>query len=155
MATEEDPPSAAEIARLLNLMLRAGRRMEVTMARRLGLKVTDLRALDNLVHHQEDIGPADLGQLLGITSASATTLADRLERVGHLRRTPHRGDRRRVDLIPTDSARDDVRAVLAPLLAEITAITDRLAPGQAAAVAGFLDDVSAAMVAFNDRSSSH
>lgn len=63
------------------------------------LHPTDLRALIHLL----DAGragiaatPGWLGEQLGLNSASVTALIDRLERLGHIRRTRDSRDRRRV-----------------------------------------------------------
>src|ERR1700737_4986513 len=64
------------------------------VAQRLGLNRTDLRCLDWLFD-----GPRTAGQLAGatgLTSAATTTLLDRLERRGLLRRVRDTTDRRKV-----------------------------------------------------------
>ncbi|AGS34464.1 putative transcriptional regulator, MarR family protein [Corynebacterium maris DSM 45190] len=58
---------------------------------------TDMRALHLLIvsEHQEQVVTASmLAAHLNITSASTTKLLDRLERGGHIVRTPHPSDRR-------------------------------------------------------------
>lgn len=87
----------------------------------------------------------ELGNRLGIRSASATALVDRLVRAGHLARTPHPQDRRRVALQVTDRGYDEVSAALRPMLAGIEQAIDRLTPEQAAATATFLQEVAEVM----------
>src|SRR3979411_2911783 len=64
------------------------------VAQRLGLNRSDLRCLDWLSD-----GPKSAGQLAaatGLTSAATTTLVDRLERRGLVRRVRDAADRRKV-----------------------------------------------------------
>lgn len=115
------------------------------MGRRLSLGATDLRALDELVAVSEPLGPVELGHRLGIRSASATILVDRLEAAGHLRRTPDPDDGRRIILQTSESARQELRAALTPLLASIEAIASRLDEEQTEVVLAFLQDVTEAI----------
>ncbi len=88
--------------------------------------------------------PGDLAQFLSITSASTTSLLDRLERAGHVARSPHPSDRRRivVELTPPAAARLEV---MFSFTGEATARAVRgLGPGERAAVLAFLREVAQA-----------
>ncbi|MCG3757156.1 MULTISPECIES: MarR family winged helix-turn-helix transcriptional regulator [Amycolatopsis] len=146
-----DEQAARDLSLAVRRLLQAGRGMQAALARKLSLRVTDVQALDQVVSSPEPIGPGELGTRLGITSASATVLVDRLAAAGHLARHADPGDRRRVHLEATDHAREDVRNALGPLLAEMEAITDRLEPEHVPVVLSFLDDVAAAMRAYDRR----
>ncbi|WP_163508457.1 MarR family winged helix-turn-helix transcriptional regulator [Fodinicola acaciae] len=142
-------PAHAKLAREIGLAVRelvlTDREMEAALARRLGVGLTDVRAMEELVAQPGTLGPVELGKRLGITSASATALVDRLEVAGHLARRRHPDDRRRITLELTESARADFRAALGPLLASIGRITAGLDPDRAAVIAAFLSDVTAAV----------
>lgn len=125
--------------------LQAGREMQAAMARRIGLRITDVQAVDQVVSAEGPFGTVELGDRLGIRSASATVLVDRLVNAGHLTRSEDPRDRRRVVLAATDHARAEVRQALAPLLQEVAAITGRLDDEQSAIVLAFLTDLTAAM----------
>ncbi|GAA1990869.1 MarR family winged helix-turn-helix transcriptional regulator [Amycolatopsis minnesotensis] len=144
--------AAQDIALELRRVLQAGREMQAALARRLGLRVTDAQALDHVVSAPEPVGPGDLGHRLGMTSASATVLVDRLVAAGHLSRHADTADKRRVVLRATPHARSETRAALAPLLTDIAAITDQLDSGEAAVVLAFLGKVAATMRAYDGRS---
>ncbi|MGV9293182.1 MarR family winged helix-turn-helix transcriptional regulator [Amycolatopsis sp. NPDC003676] len=144
-----DERAARDVSLAVRRLLQAGRGMQAALARRLSLRVTDVQAIDQVVSSPEPIGPGELGNRLGITSASATVLVDRLAAAGHLARAADPADRRRVHLQATDHAREDVRAALTPLLAEIETITNRLDPEHVPVVLSFLDDVAAAMRAYD------
>lgn len=118
-----EPVPAAGLGLAVRRLLQAGRQMQATMAARLGLRVVDLQAIDHVVSSPDPLGPVELGQRLGLTSASATVLVDRLVTAGHLARQPHPYDGRRITLVATEHARNQVRRVLAPLLTDIAAVT--------------------------------
>ena len=140
------------IGMALRTLMRAGRQMQRAMGRRMSLGDTELEAMDELAASKDPLGPVELGNRLGIRSASATMLVDRLEAAGHLRRERHPTDRRRIALYPMDSARDEVRATLVPLLASINAIVAQLDDDQAQTVLKFLTDITAAMQRFSSES---
>jgi DNA-binding MarR family transcriptional regulator len=94
--------------------------------------------------------PVELGHRLGIRSASATALVDRLEQSGHLRREARPDDRRRVALVPSEHSAATVLTALAPLLADIEAAAARLTDDEAAAVTRFLTEAAAAMRRYAD-----
>lgn len=137
-----------EIGMALRTLLRAGRQMQTAMGRRMSLGDTDLEAMDELAASREPLGPVELGHRLGIRSASATVLVDRLEAAGHLRRAPHPTDRRRIVLSPTSSARDEVRAILAPMMASINSIAAGLDDRQTETVIAFLQAATIAIEEF-------
>lgn len=144
-ANSRDDATRGELGFAVRKLLRAGQQMQGAMAHRLGLGSNDLAAMDELVSSPQLLGPAELGNRLGIRSASATVLVDRLQQAGHLRREPHPSDRRRIALHPSESATSQVRATLMPLLSAIEDIDRNLSPDQSALVLAFLDDLTVAM----------
>ncbi|HEV7187025.1 MAG TPA: MarR family transcriptional regulator [Blastococcus sp.] len=72
-----------------------------------GLNRTDVRALVAIMDAArggESLTAGRLGAAVDLSSASVTALLDRLERVGHVRRTRDADDRRRVVLEMSDTA---------------------------------------------------
>lgn len=98
------------------------------------------------------MGVVELGDRLGIRSASATVLVDRLVAAGHLQRSAHPTDRRRRVLHTTPTAQTDVREVLAPLVAGLNHATERLDDRAGAIVLQFLRDACRALEQFADAS---
>ncbi len=141
----DDQVTGREIGLALRRVLQAGREMQGALARRLGVRLTDVQAVDHVVSSAEPLGPVELGNRLGIRSASATALVDRLVTAGHLERAPDPRDRRRIALRATDHARDEVRQALTPLADTVAEIAGRLDDDQARTVIGFLSDVTDAM----------
>ena len=70
-------------------------RLDQAAADRYGLNRTDMRALD-IVGRTGPLAPTALARLLGFTTGGVTTVLDRLEHAGYVRRRPGTGDRRRV-----------------------------------------------------------
>lgn len=129
-------PLSASVYAVLLAADDAGR----AMADRLGTGTSDTAALHHLFVHGPT-GPVDLGRALGMGSAAATMLADRLERAGHVERHPHPHDRRRRRLVPTERAEREVRQALDPLVSRLDAIEIGLNETERAVVASYLSDV--------------
>ncbi len=119
---------------------------EAALARRMGVGITDVQALQVLTGRAT--GTVELGESLGIRSASATALADRLQAAGHLRRAPHPTDGRRVVLQLTEPARVEVLAALRPLLDAVDAVVADLDETERAVVHRFLRRATAAVTEF-------
>ena len=111
-------------------------------AKRLSLGVTDLQALEHLFSGRGSLGAVELGQRLGMTSASATALVDRLERAGHLVRESDASDRRRKRLVPTEHAEREALGVLGPMIAALTDAAASLTDEEAETVSRFLQEVA-------------
>ena len=114
------------------------------IARRAGLSSNDLAGLDVVAsavpgHH---VGPADVARHLGITTASATAMVDRLVSSGHVQRHPHDSDRRRVVLRHTPKAENDLWQALGPLLGDLSAVLAGYSERDRATIAGFLREAA-------------
>ena len=113
-----------------------------------GLGATDIRALIRLLDAERAgtaAGPGLLARELGLTTASTTVLLDRLERAGHVRRTPRTDDRRRVDLTVTDSAKALGWAFFGPLISATGTVLAVRTAAEQDVVDRFLRDLSAAV----------
>jgi DNA-binding MarR family transcriptional regulator len=129
---------AAEPTWALWEVMRAATEAGYVLAERMGLPYNDVRALSILSESADSLGPVELGNRLGMRSASATELVDRLEGTGHVRRVRHPRDRRRVILEITDTGRHAVMAELGPLLARFDRVADDLGPEGNATVVRYL-----------------
>lgn len=102
---------------------------------------TDLIALRMLLaagRTGENLSPKDLARGLGISSASTTVLLDRLERSGHLTRSPHAHDRRAIVIETTDATEREVRDTLGSMHSRMIEVADSLSPADADVVVAFL-----------------
>jgi DNA-binding MarR family transcriptional regulator len=127
--------------RTLRLLQTAMSDAELALARRMAVNLTDLAAMGHLTFAVQPMGPRELSDRLGITPAAATELVDRLERAGHLERRRDTADRRRIHLIPTMSAIDQVTEELRPLIDALNAVVTAYSGAERAAVSRYLSDV--------------
>jgi DNA-binding MarR family transcriptional regulator len=111
------------------------------VGRRLGLNPTDLRCLDWLTERAMSAG--ELGEAVGLSSAATTTLLDRLERKGYVRRERDSVDRRRVlvELAPRGRAR--VGELYGPLAREGGRLLARFSDSELATMRDFLVESTA------------
>ena len=142
-----DPPAPATVHRLRALTLLLDQHGSA-FAQQHGLGGTDVRALIALLDLERagvPASPTRLARELRLTTASTTVLLDRLERAGHVRRTPRTDDRRRVDVAVTVAAKALGWAFFGPLIATTRAVLDARTPAERAVIDGFLDDLTAAL----------
>ena len=139
---------AAEPTWALWEVMRAADDAGHVLARRLGLPDNDMRAMSLLVDSEAPLGPVELGNRLGMRSASATELVDRLEAAGHVRRAQHPRDRRRVVVEVTESGRHAVLTELGPLLARFDRVAEGLGADGSATVVAYLRAIAGEQRAF-------
>lgn len=138
-------------------MLRRYRAAETAMRARtrasMGMNETDLMALRFLLREQRAgriVRPIDIAKMLDISTASTTTLIDRLEKGGHVRREPHPTDRRAGVVVPTVSSDEEVRATLGAMHRRMLALVDELSDDERAVVTRFLAGMTAAIEEASD-----
>jgi len=104
-----------------------------------GLHPTDSRALELLdAAAGSDVTVGSLGAQLGLSSPAVTALVDRLERADLVERVRDVGDRRRVLVRLTDTARRYAAEWLEPVGRRIAAATADLSAAELATVSRFL-----------------
>ena len=125
--------------------LRDYRSAEADMRRRtrasMGMGETDLVALRYLLEAERagrDVGPKELAVRLGVTSASMTSLVDRLVRSGYVTREPHPTDRRALILRPTAGSDQEVRSTLGDMHTRMMEAAESLSGEDSAVVVEFL-----------------
>lgn len=89
-----------EQARLLRQVVLLHQQVRIHLCRLMGMHDTDYAAIALLM--RGPLGPSALASALGLSTAAATAMVDRLEAAGHAERLPHPQDRRRtlVRLLP-------------------------------------------------------
>lgn len=118
MSDAPDPANAdawpqTESLLLLRRVMGLADEVRHAIASRADMSTTELLALEHLA--ASTMGPGDLARRLDVSTAAATGIVDRLEAKGHVHRSPHPGDRRRTEVVLTDSAHAEVMAHLAPM----------------------------------------
>ncbi|HEY3557692.1 MarR family winged helix-turn-helix transcriptional regulator [Kribbella karoonensis] len=107
-----------ELVDLVQMLVAEGQRIAHVFAQRHGVHGTDIEALVRILVAGERGQPLTAGQLaaeLGLTTGSVTTLLDRLERAGHVRRERDPADRRRVILRYGEPGRELAGQFFGPL----------------------------------------
>jgi DNA-binding MarR family transcriptional regulator len=110
-----------------------------------GLNRTDVRALVAIMDAArggESLTAGRLGAAVDLSSASVTALLDRLEKVGHIRRTRDADDRRRVVLEMSDSAMAAGAEHFGALQRDLTAAMGGYSDEELAVVRRFLEDMT-------------
>jgi DNA-binding MarR family transcriptional regulator len=126
----------AEIGRATQAYQRATDGFDDVVGRRLGLNSTDLRCLDWLTEGGWTAG--ELAEATGLSSAATTTLLDRLERRGFVRRERDAIDRRRVRVELTPEGGRRIGELYGPLAREGGRALARFSDAELAAMRDFL-----------------
>src|SRR5215469_9311966 len=113
-------------------------RLDQVAADRYGLNRTDMRALD-IVGQAGPLAPTALARLLGITTGGVTTVLDRLERAGYVRRQPDPSDRRRQVVQITEATAGRDREVFGDLIRQTADLLATFTDDQLAVIRDFLD----------------
>src|SRR6476620_778606 len=116
----------------------------------MGMGETDILALRYLLRVQasgKQVVPKDLSRFLNITSASTTSLIDRLVASGHVRREPHPTDRRSVVVIATGESDKEVRETLGAMHRRMMSVAESLSAEEARIVVDFLQRMTNALAA--------
>ena len=112
--------NADVLSRSLRSPHRAASQLDHAVAEKLGLRWLDYEAVGHILYQDgAHLGPAELGHRLRISTGSATELADRLERSGHISRTREGADRRRVQLVAQQHAVGRILGELGPLCVDL------------------------------------
>jgi DNA-binding MarR family transcriptional regulator len=115
-------PLIAEVGRAMQAYQRSTQALDDEVGRVLGLNPTDLRCLDWLT--EGPMTATRLAEATGLSAAATTSMIDRLERKGFVRRRRHDGDRRQVLVELTEGGLERVMALYGPLVADGEPILD-------------------------------
>lgn len=115
------------------------------LARRMGLTVSEMAALEHLHAAENGLTPTQLGQRLSMGSGTITPLLDRLERAGYVSRRPNPADRRSSIISMTPWGEQEAGRHLMPLAADLLNIATELDPGQQEVITHYLEAISAAL----------
>jgi DNA-binding MarR family transcriptional regulator len=106
--------AADAIVRALRKIDFHGEVLGQTIAIRLGLSESDIRALE-LLADADPVTAGRLAELLNLSTGAVTRVLDRLEQAGYVRRTPDAADRRRVVVEVVPERLSAIREALEPL----------------------------------------
>jgi DNA-binding MarR family transcriptional regulator len=111
------------------------------VGQRLDLNPTDLRSLDWLTTGAMSAG--ELGEATSLSSPATTTLLDRLERKGFVRRQRDTVDRRKVLIELTPAGRGKIDELWGPLAREGGRLLDRFSDDELVKLRNFLVEATA------------
>lgn len=137
-----DPKDVQEIVDLMSTLSRMSVALSVDIGAELGVHPTDVNAVHVLAAAVRPVTTSELGAALGLSSAAATGLVDRLVAEGLAERHDHPDDRRKVVVVATDRATDISLRHLAPLLDGVGRAIGESDPEALAAVTRFLRRVT-------------
>jgi len=133
--------AAGGLGSLMRAHSSATMRYLFSLAKRMGLEVSELAALE----HLQASGPMTMGELcsrLSMSPGAITALVDRLERRGYVERVPNPSDRRSSLVGATERGVEETFRHLLPYIRELRALEERLPAGEREAVARFLSDAA-------------
>lgn len=105
MTAQDQAPDPVEPAlQALREVILAGEKYRVVSAEYFGVTGSESSAMRYLAA-RGDLGQTALANQLGLTTSATTSLVDRLEGSGYVRRRPHHGDRRRTIVALTGAGR--------------------------------------------------
>jgi DNA-binding MarR family transcriptional regulator len=131
--------SSEEIVRLLQVEVGEVLAFAAAMARRTGLGLSEMAALEHLQHSHGGLTPTELGRRLSLSSGAITALVDRLERTGHVERRDNPADRRSSVVLPVPEGLEEAGRHLRPVAAELLEKTAELTDEERAAVGRYLE----------------
>ena len=123
-------------------LVTTGARVNHVVARRAGISDTELVTLEHL--SREQIGPAEVARRLEVSTAAATGIVDRLVSRGHVERRPHTADRRRTELVLTESGRGEVVGHLLPMFVALDQLDRGFTPEERETIERYLRGAVAA-----------
>jgi DNA-binding MarR family transcriptional regulator len=127
----------------LRALTRIAEQVPAAVARRAELSHNELRSLDLL--SEQSRGPGELARFLGVSTAAASGIVDRLVEHGHAERTAHESDGRRTAVTISESGRRAVAAQLMPMWAELARLDADLTDDERAVVARYLEGATRAL----------
>jgi len=142
---DDDVRQIGELMNALGELRAAERRLSEASRRYMKLNETDMRALHFLMvteYADEVVTPGQLAQHLGISTASTTKLLDRLERGGHVVRSPHPTDRRALSVRITPETHRAARESVGRQQARRIHAAVRLTPEERDVVTRFLREMA-------------
>jgi DNA-binding MarR family transcriptional regulator len=144
MSDERNESEAAGLRRRVGMSLRAlGSDLDAldeAVAARFGLHRTDLRCLE-IVGRGGPLSAGALAVHAGLSTSAVTSVIDRAERAGHLRRLSDPQDRRRVLVEVTEQGRERGRQAFSGLQQGTDQILRRYSPEELQLLGTFVDEV--------------
>ena len=137
---ETGPFEVSAPTQLLRRVVELSSEFERELGRQLGVNPTDLSAMEHLIQ-SGPLAPTDIARRLGLTTAAATTVIDRLSALGHVTRAPHPTDRRGILVSATEKSIAKAMGDLMPMILGIDAVSREFTAAEIDVVTTFLNRV--------------
>lgn len=115
-----------------------------SVAASLGLYNNDFLSID-ILHEKGPVTAGELSRLTGLTTGSVTSLIDRLEKNGFVRRQPDPHDRRKVIIVPLYENKEDVSATYLQLHAAMVKLASSYSDEELELITQFLNKASSVL----------
>ena len=112
------------------------------LARKMGLGVSEMAALEHLHASGGGLTPTKLGRRLSMGSGTVSPLVDRLERAGYVERRPNPKDRRSSVVRMTPWGLEESARHLLPLAADFLRTASGLGKEERSTVGGYLEAIA-------------
>jgi DNA-binding MarR family transcriptional regulator len=126
-----------EASQLLRQVLQLTAAFETQVSAELSVNRRDFDAMQHLIANGP-LSPSDIARRLGVTTAAATIIVDRLTAVGHVTREPHPTDRRGVMVVPTPASISAAMARILPLIVGVDGALEEFDAGEQSAITAYL-----------------
>jgi len=130
-------PRVREASALLREILQLTSEFEVDVAAALSVNKRDFEAMQHLVM-SGSLSPSEIARRLGVTTAAATVIVDRLTAVGHVSREPHPTDRRGVVVVPRPESSAAAMTRIMPLIRGVDSALDDFDSAEQAVITEYL-----------------
>ena len=115
------------------------------LARKMGLSVSEMAALEHLHASGGGLTPTQMGKRLSMGSGTVSPLVDRLERAGYVERRPNPKDRRSSVVSMTPWGIEESSRHLVPLAADFLGTASGLGSKERSLVGGYLEAIADAL----------
>ena len=122
---------------LLRDILKLTSEFEGTVSVALSVNRRDFDAMQHLIQNGA-LSPTEIAHRLGVTTAAATVIVDRLTAVGHVTRQPHPTDRRGVLVVPNPESVTQAMERIMPLIMGVDRALDDFGTAEQAAITEYL-----------------
>ena len=112
----------------------------IIVVSKLTVNRTDLSAMQHLIL-EGPMSPTQLAGRLRLSTAATTAVADRLTRLGHVRRAPHPTDRRGVVIEPAAESVATAMRALMPMIMGIDQVVREFSDDEQSAITRYLSRV--------------
>lgn len=130
-------PPVHESTTLLRAIMQTSDEFERYLGAELTVNPTDLQAMQHLII-RGPMSPTDIARVLGISTAAATVVVDRLTKVGHVTRAPHPTDRRGIVVVPEPESVARAMRALMPMISGIDLVIHDFDESQQEAITEYL-----------------